>query len=119
MTISAAELTRRVKTLARTVGFDLVGIARAEPSRQLAAFRAWVAAGCAGEQGYLARPEAAERRADPRPSLPTARSVVVVGLNYAQPPTSSPSPSPSPESVPGEPTGVGSPAAAEVAARPR
>ncbi len=90
-----AALSARVKALAHGLGFDLVGIARAEPSRQLAHFRAWCAEGHAGEMAYLTRPEAAERRADPRTSLPDARSVVVVALDYTQPPAGARPPVPS------------------------
>src|SRR5947208_2033907 len=44
-----------VKVLARELGFDLVGIARPEPSAHGDAFRAWVAAGKQGEMEYLGR----------------------------------------------------------------
>jgi epoxyqueuosine reductase len=71
-----------VKTYARELGFELVGIARAEGSAYGAAFRAWLAAGKEGEMAYLGRH--LEERLDVRRKLPWARSVVCVGLAYWQ-----------------------------------
>ncbi len=69
-----------IKTRARELGFDLVGITGAEPSAFAAEFRDWIDHGCAGEMGYLTRN--VERRLDPRQLLPDARSIIVVGMNY-------------------------------------
>jgi epoxyqueuosine reductase len=73
-------LTERVTAVARALGFDLAGVARAEPGRHAAFLRDWLARGYGGEMAYLARN--AERRADPRRVLPGARSVIAVGLVY-------------------------------------
>jgi epoxyqueuosine reductase len=69
-----------VKRLAVACGFDLCGIASAEPFPELAGFSEWLARGCAGDMHYLARSEQARR--DPRLVLPGARSVVVLGTLY-------------------------------------
>jgi len=73
-------LTERVKGLALAVGFDLVGIAPAEPSPQTQRLRPWLAHGYAGEMHYLAR--RVEERVDPRKVLDGARSIVALGFVY-------------------------------------
>lgn len=73
-------LGERARRRARDVGFDLVGIARADAPAELAFFAQWVADGHAGEMGYLSRQVA--RRSDLREAFPWARSIVCVGLQY-------------------------------------
>jgi epoxyqueuosine reductase len=77
---SRQELTQRIKSRALTLGFDLVGIAPAQSSPELAFFERWIDAGYAGEMHYLRR--SLERRRDLQQVLPDAQSVVVCGLNY-------------------------------------
>ena len=69
-----------VKRRASELGFDLCGIAAAAELAEAAAFAEWVAKGYAGEMHYLVR--SADRRADVRHVLPTARSVIVLGTLY-------------------------------------
>jgi epoxyqueuosine reductase len=73
-------LAGRIKEWAGDIGFDLVGIAPAGEAATRAAYEDWVAAGRAGEMGYMARNPG--RRVDPRQAWPSTASVVVVGLNY-------------------------------------
>lgn len=73
-------LTAALKAEAERLGFDLVGIAAGMPAPHAPALDAWLAAGYAGEMGYLARN--AVRRADPREAVPGTRSVVVCGMHY-------------------------------------
>ena len=61
-------------------GFDLIGIAPAGPTPGAARFRAWLAAGHAGEMTYLAREP--ETRADPRRVLEGARWLLLAGVSY-------------------------------------
>jgi epoxyqueuosine reductase len=70
----------QIKSRARQIGFDLVGIALAEPSRWGGYFRQWLDAGCAGEMSYLAK--RIDERVDPQAYLPGARSIVCVAMNY-------------------------------------
>jgi epoxyqueuosine reductase len=69
-----------VKAKALEAGFDLCGIAPAASHPELGFFREWLARGYAGDMGYLAR--SADRRADVRAVLPSARTVIVVATVY-------------------------------------
>jgi len=75
-------LTERICTRARDLGFDLVGVAPAHPPPRVDAYHAWIAHGYHGEMGYMARPDRVERRENPGRIVPGVRSVVCVGLNY-------------------------------------
>ena len=78
--LTQRELTQRIKDQALKLGFDLVGVAPAAASPELAFFDRWLQAGYAGDMQYLQRNAA--RRRDIQQVLPGARSVVVCGLNY-------------------------------------
>src|SRR5574339_559398 len=80
-TAQLATLTSaQVKAQAAALGFELCGIAPAAALPELGFFRDWLARGYAGEMQYLAR--SADRRADVRAVLPSARSVIVLGTVY-------------------------------------
>lgn len=81
--MNAEALTARAKTLAREVGFDLVGVAAPDPPPELAHFARWLSLGRAGEMAYLTGQ--ADRRSDLRVAFPWARSVLAVGLQYDTP----------------------------------
>src|ERR671933_1342036 len=74
------QLTADLKQEARTLGFDLVALARAEPPPHAEALDPWLAAGYAGEMAYLAR-NAAKRQV-PGLVVEGARSIVVAGMHY-------------------------------------
>jgi epoxyqueuosine reductase len=83
--ISRTQLAAAAKQAASDAGFDLAGVAPAEPDcAELDAFAEWIDAGHAGEMKYLEkRTEAGElRRSSLRHSAPWARSVIVCALNY-------------------------------------
>jgi epoxyqueuosine reductase len=69
-----------IKARARTLGFDACGIAPAADLPELRFFAEWIARGYAGTMAYLER--TADRRADVRRVLPSARSVIVTATNY-------------------------------------
>ena len=74
--------TKLVRQWAVELGFDLVGIARAEPlPDQKAHLRQWLDDGNHAGMGWLSNN--IERRCDPCEVVPGCRSVVVVGVNYA------------------------------------
>lgn len=80
------ELARQIKSHARELGFDLVGIAPLGPVESAGYFDEWIAAGHAGEMAYLER--GAEKRHDTRRPFEGVTSAIVVGMNYGgtQPP---------------------------------
>src|ERR1051326_2287636 len=69
---------------ARECGFELAGVARAEPVEERGWYHAWTAAGHAGEMRYLTDCRA-DVRDDPRNLLPSARSIICVGKLYNTP----------------------------------
>lgn len=70
-----------VKQRALEIGFDMVGIAPVDARDDLKFSREWVERGFAGEMRYLENP----KRDDPRRVLPSAQSVICVGLIYNAP----------------------------------
>jgi epoxyqueuosine reductase len=72
------------------VGFDLAGVARAEPTRETRFLREWLDRGYAGEMAWIGR--RAREREDPRRLLEGARSVVALGFVYDPGPRSASGP---------------------------
>jgi epoxyqueuosine reductase len=64
---------------AKSLGFDLCGVVRAEKFPELGQTPEWLARGYAGEMKYLADP----RRGDPRSAMPGVQSAIVGLLNYS------------------------------------
>ena len=77
-------LAETVKRVARECGFELAGVAPADPPADFERYEAWVADGMAGEMRYLTD-RRAELRRDVRSLLPDARSVICVGKLYNSP----------------------------------
>jgi epoxyqueuosine reductase len=74
-------LKLHLKRKAFELGFDLAGIAPLEAWQDLDFAHKWVEQGYGGEMRYLANP----KRRNPRLVLPSAQSVVCVGLVYNAP----------------------------------
>jgi epoxyqueuosine reductase len=72
-----------IKQIARECGFELAGVAPADPPEDFARYENWVAQGHAGEMRYLSDRRAEVRR-DVRNLLPNARAVICVGKLYNQ-----------------------------------
>jgi epoxyqueuosine reductase len=70
--------TRWIVDQAKSLGFDLCGVVRAEEFPELRRMPEWLARGYAGEMKYLADP----RRSDPQTAMPGIRSAIVGLLNY-------------------------------------
>ena len=76
--MAAPRDTSWIAEQARTVGFDLCGVARAEAFPELAHLPEWLASGYGGQMRYLADP----RRESASSTLAGARSLIVCGLVY-------------------------------------
>jgi epoxyqueuosine reductase len=74
--LTAAALKQR----ALEVGFDLCGVAPAVRHPRLARLASWIEEGRAGGMSYLR--DSLDERVDPRSFLPTARSVISLGVVY-------------------------------------
>ncbi len=79
-----------IKAQALQLGFSLVGLAPARPAPHLEAYLQWVQAGWHGEMHYLARADRRARRQDLNVILPGAKTLIMVGVDYAAPPGSGP-----------------------------
>lgn len=81
------DLDRQVRDKALALGFDVVGVARADEPLGVehARYQDFVAAGMHGEMQYLARYVEERRRLDTAAILEGARSVICVGRRYARP----------------------------------
>jgi len=75
----------RIQAGAERLGFSFFGITRPAEPAHLAVYRDWLRAGRHGEMAYLAAEPAVEKRAHPERILPGCRSIIVVGLRYANP----------------------------------
>jgi epoxyqueuosine reductase len=74
-----------LKAEAYSLGFSHAGVTTLQPPPHLEAYRTWLARGCHAGMGYLARPDAVEKRADPSLMLPGARSILCLALDYSHP----------------------------------
>lgn len=85
-----ADRTRRIKSLALSLGFDRVGITPAVTPPNLARFHEWLEAGFAGQMHYL--PDRQEAYSHPAAVLEGATHMVLLAMNYATATPRDPSP---------------------------
>jgi epoxyqueuosine reductase len=83
VTIELLVTAETIKRIARECGFELAGVAPANPPEDFARYENWVEQGHAGEMEYLTDRRADVRR-DVRNLLPNAKSVICVGKLYNQ-----------------------------------
>ena len=77
-------LSEKIRSYARDVGFDKVGIVRAEPlNDEGSRLNEWLSAGYHGQMAWMERWR--EKRVNPAELLPNAKSIVAVALNYFTP----------------------------------
>jgi epoxyqueuosine reductase len=79
---SRLELKQRMLSFAREIGFDFCRVADCGSAPHAEEFRNWLDEGEHGEMRYMERGE--EKRCDPQKVLPSARSIVILALNYFQ-----------------------------------
>jgi epoxyqueuosine reductase len=72
---------QRIKQWAAEAGFELCGVAPADPMPEALFYSEWISRGYHGRMGYL-EGRRGEMRADPRSLLSSARSVISVGQVY-------------------------------------
>jgi epoxyqueuosine reductase len=89
LNIDLHQLAAEIKSIGRQLGFDLIGIASAEPSHYRDYYRQWLRDGQAGSMGYLHN--RFEERTAPANYLPGAQSVVCAAMNYHVPLEDAPS----------------------------
>ncbi|MBI4231837.1 tRNA epoxyqueuosine(34) reductase QueG [Candidatus Peregrinibacteria bacterium] len=77
---SKKELTQVIKSKAKELGFDLIGIAPVETIPETAHFAKWLGSNFQGTMSYMKRQ--VERRQDPKNIIPEARSMICVAVNY-------------------------------------
>ena len=77
------QVTLGLREEAERLGFEVFGIGHLNPSEHMEFFDRWLARKYHGEMEYLERPDTRERRAFPSSSFSGARSVIVVGHEYA------------------------------------
>ncbi len=89
--MNASVLTERIESLAQECGFDLFGIASAQPFEQeRPRLESSINQGFAGGLNYLERH--LENRLDPKKVLPSAKSILCLGISYYHPSPPAPSP---------------------------
>ena len=77
------ELTRRVKQMARDVGFDRVGVCLAEPTPGYERLLAWIERGYGGQMSYIA--DRAGAYCHPESVMAGVESIVMLALDYGPP----------------------------------
>ena len=78
--MSSVSLTSQIKSAARDIGFDLVGIAPAVTPTGISQLHDWMQSGFSGEMSYIPRRKTAYEH--PRSVLESVRSLIVVAVNY-------------------------------------
>jgi len=78
--MNSKEASRKIKEMAKNLGFELTGITKAETPTHLVFFENWLKAGFHGQMDYLSR--GLERRKNPELILPNAKSIICCGLIY-------------------------------------
>ena len=88
--VDSATLTASIKAAALDLGFDLVGIARADRVAEEDRLARWLSGGLHGTMAWMVGHY--EKRVDPRLLVPGCRSIVVVGLVYHRSAEAAPQP---------------------------
>ena len=76
-------MNEKIKKFAYKLGFHLVSIIPADPTKEDEEhLKSWINKGFAADLEYMKKDK--ERRSDPSKSLPGAKSIICLGMNYYQ-----------------------------------
>ena len=78
-------LTTAIKTEAKRLGFNHIGIAPAFPVPHYEEYIRWVESGCHGDMGYLARPDTLAKRQNPQEILEGCQRIICLAMPYRRP----------------------------------
>jgi epoxyqueuosine reductase len=82
--LNKSKLTNQIKQKALEIGFDKIGVAKAEELKVAGGhLKEWLEMGYQGEMKWLEREP--EKRSDPRILFPGAKSIIVLAMNYYTP----------------------------------
>src|SRR5687767_9206237 len=79
---TSSQLSQRIKEHASALGFAACGIALATESSTHEQFSNWLQKGFHASMNWIAREDAAAKRADVRRVMPEAQSVICVAMHY-------------------------------------
>ncbi len=77
------QLTQDIKKKGHEIGFDLVGICKAEELEDYNYYQRWIEKGFHGEMGYL--PRRSQHRESPKTLMESTKTVISCALNYYHP----------------------------------
>jgi epoxyqueuosine reductase len=83
---AAKQAATHLRAEALRLGFTAIGFAPASPPAHGPEYLGWLEAGHHADMGWMARPDAVERRLDPKAALDGCRTVIVTALSYAPDP---------------------------------
>jgi len=79
-------MREQIDALAKNLGFDLIGFAKAGIDRKnITAYKKWLRKGFNAKMSYLSGKEKIEKRAEMEKILTGSKSVIVLGMNYFRP----------------------------------
>jgi epoxyqueuosine reductase len=79
------QIKEAIKTEVTNLGFLLSGITTPDPIESYPQFEQWIQAGYHAEMHYLSRPSSMEKRRNPALIMPSAKSILVLGIPYPAP----------------------------------
>jgi len=84
--IIAMSLKETIKSEARRLGFQLVGVTSPDPPAHLDVYEAWLDSGHHAGMSWMGTDRNRERRADPKLILSECKSILVLGIAFSQAP---------------------------------
>ena len=82
--MDAQIIKQNIKAEAIRLGFDVCGVTLPVSSQDFEIYQDWIDQGRQAGMAYLARPDAVQRRARPQLILPGCRTILCLGIRYAE-----------------------------------